>query len=61
MQIKNYTNHKLLMESGRWNNIDRVNIIFTKSDDITTGAWGMDFVSSSPLFSPTPPFFKIFI
>ena len=23
-----------------------------------TGAWGMDFVSSSPLFSTTPPFFK---
>ena len=39
---------------------------------ISTGAWGMDFVSSSPLFSTTPPsffqnfhinhsFFKIFI
>ena len=27
----------------------------------TTGAWGMDFVSSSPLFSTTPPFFKMFI
>ena len=27
----------------------------------TTGAWGMDFVSSSPLFSTIPPFFKIFI
>ena len=26
-----------------------------------TGAWGMDFVSSSPIFSTTPPFFKIFI
>jgi hypothetical protein len=26
-----------------------------------TGAWGMDFVSSSPLFSTTPPFFNIFI
>ena len=26
-----------------------------------TGAWGMDFVSSSLLFSTTPPFFKIFI
>ena len=24
----------------------------------TTGAWGMDFVSSSPLFSTTPPFSK---
>ena len=38
MRIKNYTNHKLLMESGRWNNIDRVNILCTKSDDITIGA-----------------------
>ena len=28
--------------------------------DVPTGAWGMDFVSS-PLFSTTPPFFKIFI
>ena len=35
MQIKNYTNHKLLMESGRWNNIDRANTICTKSDNIT--------------------------
>ena len=25
-----------------------------------TGAWGMDFVSSSPLFSTTPPFFQNF-
>ena len=25
-----------------------------------TGAWGMDFVSSSPLFSTTPPFFSKF-
>ena len=23
-----------------------------------TGTWGMDFVSSSPLFSTIPPFFK---
>jgi hypothetical protein len=37
MQIKNYTNHKLLMESGRWNNIDRANTICTKSDNITIG------------------------
>ena len=29
--------------------------------DEITGAWGMDFVSSSPLFSTTPPFFEIFI
>ena len=27
---------------------------------IATGAWGMDFVSSSPLFSTTPPFFQNF-
>ena len=25
-----------------------------------TGAWGMDFVSSSPLFSTTPRFFQNF-
>ena len=32
-----------------------------KGQPTITGAWGMDFVSSSPLFSTTPPFFKIFI
>jgi len=37
MQIKNYANHKLLMESGRWNNIDRANTICTKYDNITIG------------------------
>jgi hypothetical protein len=26
--------------------------------DFATGTWGMDFVSSSPLFSTIPPFFK---
>jgi hypothetical protein len=38
--------------------------IMSASQDIadkSTGAWGMDFVSSSPLFSTIPPFFKIFI
>ena len=29
--------------------------------EIVTGAWGMDFVSSSPFFSTTPFFFKMFI
>ena len=28
--------------------------------DVDTGAWGMDFVSSSPLFSTTPPLFSKF-
>ena len=28
--------------------------------DEITGAWGMDFVSSSPLFSTTPPLFRNF-
>ena len=38
MQIKNYTNHKLPMESGRpVDNIDRANTICTKSDNITIG------------------------
>jgi uncharacterized membrane protein len=27
---------------------------------VATGAWGMDFVSSSPLFSTTPPLFSKF-
>jgi hypothetical protein len=29
-------------------------------DILSTGAWGMDFVSSSPLFFTTPPFFSKF-
>jgi hypothetical protein len=31
------TNHKLPIETGRWNNIDRVNRICTKCDNITIG------------------------
>ena len=38
-----------------------LNLIFINRDIQATGAWGMDFVSSSPLFTTTPPFFKIFI
>jgi hypothetical protein len=31
------TNHKLPIETGRWNNIDRINRICTKCDSITIG------------------------
>jgi hypothetical protein len=31
------TNHKLPIETGRWNNIDRVNRICTKCNNITIG------------------------
>ena len=31
------TNHKLPIETGRWNNIDRANRICTKCDNITIG------------------------
>ena len=31
------TNHKLSIETGRWNNIDSVNRICTKCDNITIG------------------------
>ena len=31
------TNHRLPIETGRWNNIDRVNRICTKCDNITIG------------------------
>jgi hypothetical protein len=36
MQIQN-TNHKLPIETGRWNNIDRVYRICTKCDNIIIG------------------------
>jgi hypothetical protein len=43
---------------------DDSDIVFTDgrqrkpNHNTTTGAWGMGFVSSSPLFSNTPPFSK---
>ena len=40
-------------------NTDNTLLLESFIDDIT-GAWGMDFVSSSPLFSTTPPFFSKF-
>ena len=36
-------------------------ILLSQNIIMTTGAWGMDFVSSSPLFSTTPPFFLFHI
>ena len=40
----------------RINIIDRYNLLCIIYSQILTGAWGMDFVSPSTLFSTTPPF-----
>jgi hypothetical protein len=46
------TNHKLPIETGRWNNIDRVNRICTKCDNITIDAIQLaSWFNQSSLFS----------
>ena len=60
------SNHKLKIETGRYSKPITPLVYFRINGKHllvqNTGAWGMDFVSSSPFsLLPPPPFFKIFI
>ena len=49
-----------IIRSEREMRLQKVKSHCQKLGSHITGAWGMDFVSSSPLFSTAPPFFQNF-
>jgi hypothetical protein len=68
---KNVNEKQILVDSNQdndtrveWNlslNVDTKYEWLIEITTLITGAWGMDFLSFSPLFSTTPPFSFVFL